>query len=74
MLDPDASHAVEAEQPRRLNPRRAIKDEIALADEHRRAEAERADRIGDLAHMRRIQFADLARRHPQLVKRNVASG
>jgi hypothetical protein len=51
ILDPDTRRTAEAEKARRLNPDRAVEDEVVLANEDRRAEAERVDRIGDLTHM-----------------------
>ena len=71
MLHPDAGRTTEAEKPRSLDADRAVEDQVLLADEDRRAEAERADRVGDLAHMRGIELADPPGRHPQVFERNV---
>ena len=61
ILDPDTRRTTEAEKPRRLNADRAVENEVVFANQDRRTEAERADRIGDLAHMGGVELADLAR-------------
>jgi len=61
----------ETKATRRLEARGAIKDEIVLADENRGAEAERANRVGDLSHVRRMELADLTRRQLQMLERHV---
>ena len=61
ILDSDTRRTTEAEKPRRLNADRAVENEVVFANQDRRTEAERADRIGDLAHMGGVELADLAR-------------
>jgi hypothetical protein len=43
---------------------------VVLADEDGGAEAKRADRVRHLANMGRVQLADLARRHSQILERD----
>ena len=71
MVDPDARRTAEAEKLRRLDPDLAVEDEVVLANEDRRTEAQRADRIGDLAHMGGVELADLARRRAKVLKEDV---
>jgi hypothetical protein len=49
----------------------AVDDGIALADEDGRAEAARADRIRHIEHVSRVELRDLARRHAQVLERDV---
>jgi hypothetical protein len=51
IFDPDTRRTAKAEKPRRLDPYGAVEDKVVLADQDRGAEAERADRIGDLAYI-----------------------
>jgi hypothetical protein len=67
----NARHVLETEAARRLDARRAIQDQIVLANNDRRAEAKRADRVGNLSHARRTELADLTRRHLQTFERHV---
>ena len=71
IFDPDTRRTAKAEKPRRLNPYGAVEDKVILANQDRGAEAERADRIGDLAHMGGVELADLARRHAEVLKEDV---
>ena len=71
MLDANAPQVLETEAARRLDARRAIQDQIVLANNDRRAEAKRANRVGNLSHVRRMELADLTRRHLQTLERHV---
>ena len=71
IFDPDTRRTAKAEKPRRLDPYGAVEDKIVLANQDRGAEAERADRIGDLAHMGGVELADLARRHAEVLEEDV---
>jgi hypothetical protein len=71
IFDPDTRRTAKAEKPRRLDPYGAVEDKVVLANQDRRAEAERADRIGDLAHMGGVKLAKLAAWYPQILEEGV---
>src|SRR5271155_1496257 len=71
MVDPQARRTAKAGQPRRLDPDSAVQNTVVLADQDGHAEAERADRSGHLIDMRGVEFANLTRRHSQVVERYV---
>jgi copper chaperone CopZ len=56
-----ARDTAEVKQLRRLDPRNAIEDDVVLADQGVHAEAEGANRAGDLLYMDGIELADLPR-------------
>ena len=70
MIHADAGQGGKTQQLRPLDPDFTVEDHVVLADEDGSAEPELADRAGDLAHMRRVALADLARRRTQIIRRD----
>ena len=63
----DAGQALEARLAGRLDPRPAVEHAAVLIDQNRRAKTKRRDRVGNLAHMGRIDRAGVPCRRQEVI-------